>query len=187
MTGLDVELAWTYASANDDAGGGSGFAQPAVALKYKLPSMDLSLFVNLTLPFATGDFDVPGLNMGIAPGALYQMTHGKITTILGAQYQLNLEADDVKDGNVLALLAKPSYAVNDKMGVYLWVGYNMYAESEVAGTGAGDESTAFIVGPGVTYTISDKLALEANLPITVADDVNKAWGIWASLYYTLPL
>ena len=33
------------------------------------------------------------------------------------------------------------------------------------------------------------LAFEANIPIVLADDINgqTSWGIWASLYYTMPL
>jgi hypothetical protein len=192
MDGLDVELGLYYASLDEDAGGGasaSGFTQPAVAVKYKVPGMDLAAFVNVTLPFATGDFDVDGLNLGVSPGVLYNHTlTPEISAILGAQYQINMEADDIKDGNILGLLAKPNYAVSKELGAYVLANYNMYSETEVAGTGMGDDGYAFILSPGITYTLSPSIAFEANLPYVVAEDnYGKSVGIWASVYYTLPL
>jgi Putative MetA-pathway of phenol degradation len=181
---LTVELASAY-SLQDNA---SGLTQPAVALKYKLPNLDLAAFVNVVLPFATGDQDVPGLNLGVAPGVLYNHAFGPVSTIFGAYYQLNFESDDVKDGNVLSLLAKPSYGIDEKLAAYVGVNYVMYGESELAGTGVGDDGYALTLSPGVTYTLSKSVAFEANIPFVVAEDnVGKSWGINALVYYTLPL
>src|SRR5690606_10346414 len=107
---------------------------------------------------------------------------------LGAQYQLNLESDDVKEGNIIGLLAKPSYAVSPELGVYLLANYNMYAETEFSGTGLGDDGFVFVLSPGLTYTVSPTIAIEANLPFVVAEEnVGKSWGIWAAAYFTIPL
>jgi hypothetical protein len=187
MDGLDVELGWAFASANDDAGGGSGFGQPALALKYKIPDLDLAAYVNLTLPFATGDNDVDSLNMGITPGVLYQMVSGPVTTILGASYQINLEADDVKRGNILSLMAKPSYAVTEYVGAYLGLTYTMTGETELAGTGQGNDVSGFTLWPGFTAALTKELAYEVNLPVVFVDGSMDSWGIWASVYYTLGL
>lgn len=181
---LTLELASGY-SLQDNA---SGLWQPDLALKYKVPNLDLAVFVNVTLPFATGDQDVPGLNLGLAPGVLYNLTTGPVSTILGAYYQLNFEADDIKDGNVLGLLAKPAYGINEQLAAYLRVDYLMYGETEFGGNGLGDDGYELLLAPGVTYTLSDKLSFEANVPFTVAEDnVGKYWGINAALYYTLQL
>jgi hypothetical protein len=187
MDGLDAELGWGYASANDDAGGGSGFGQPGLALKYKIPDLDLAAYVNLTLPFATGDNDVPGLNLGITPGVLYQIVSGPISAILGASYQVNLEADDVKDGNILTLLAKPSYAVTEFVGAYLGLTYAMAAEDEAAGTGLGNDGSTIILWPGFTAALTKELAYEVNVPVTLVDGSMSSWGVWASVYYTIGL
>lgn len=187
MDGLDVELAWGYSSANDDAGGASGFGQPALGVKYKFPNLDLAAYVNLTLPFATGDYDTPGLNLGITPGVLYQLNTGAVSTILGASYQVNLEADDVKSGNVLTLLAKPSYAVTEYVGAYLGLTYAMTAESEFAGNGAGNDFNSLVIWPGFTAALTKELAYEVNLPITLVDGEMSSWGVWASVYYSIGL
>lgn len=184
MNGLDVELGLSYATAEN----ASGLDQPSLALKYKLPDMPLAAYVNVVLPFATGDLDVPGLNLGITPGVLYQLNSGMISTILGASYQLNLEADDVKEGNLLTVFAKPSYAVSGELGAYVFATYHMHMEGETAGNGNGDDGYDLVLAPGVTYTLSPSVAFEANIPFTVVEDnMGKAWGIWASVYYTLPL
>lgn len=184
VSGLDVELGLSYSLADN----ASGLDQPALALKYQLPDMDLAAYVNVVLPFATGDLDAPGLNTGITPGVLYQLNSGAISTILGASYQLNLEADDVKEGDVLTVMAKPSYAVSGELGAYVFATYHMHMEGEVGGNGLGNDGYDVVLAPGVTYTLSPAVAFEANVPFTVVEDnVGKSWGVWASVYYTLPL
>ncbi len=181
---LTVELASFYSLQENF----SGLTQPGLALKYKLPNLDLAAFVNVVLPFATGDQDVPGLNLGIAPGVLYNHTFGPVSAIFGAYYQLNFESDDIKWGNELSLLAKPAFGINEQLAAYVGVNYIMYGETEIFGTGLGDDGYELSLAPGVTYTLSDKLAFEANVPFTVAENTGfRAWGINALVYYTLQL
>jgi hypothetical protein len=182
MPGLDVELAAEFGVA-----GSSGLDQPALALKYKIPDLDLAAYVNLILPFATGDFDAPGLALGITPGVLYNHTFTpEVSAILGASYQINLEAEDIKAGNILTLFAKPNYAVTEYVGAYLGLTYAMAAEDEVAGVGAGNESSTIKLWPGFTAALTKELAYEVNLPISFVDGSMASWGIWGSVYYTIP-
>jgi hypothetical protein len=65
----------------------------------------------------------------------------------------------------------------------------MHGAPEVAGI-EGDSGYDLTLWPGATYTLSPSVAFEANVPIVVAEDASpdgKSWGIWASVYYTLPL
>lgn len=183
MPGLTVELASTYSLEEDR----SGLTQPELALKYQVPDTDFGAFVNVVLPFATGDRDVDGLNLGIAPGVLMDMDiNEQINLIAMAYYQINLEADDVKDGNVLSVLLKPAYRVNNELAAYVSAIYHMHAENELSGTGLGNDGYDLVLAPGATYTLSDALSFEANVPFTIAEDnEEKYWGINALVYYTL--
>jgi hypothetical protein len=166
MPGLDLEL---YTDLG--VSGSTGLTPPQVAAKYAIGATGLAGFVNVVLPFAAGDFTDAGL--GIAPGVVYGKNYGKIQAVGLAAYQINLDegADDA-----LRIFLKPGYMVNDKLAGYVGLDYNK----------AGDVNSTKLV-PGVTYTQSATLSYEANLPIVVAESgAGKSWGIWASVYYTIP-
>jgi hypothetical protein len=177
--GLDVELYLPYASQNDDAGGGSGARQPELGVKYAIPNSDFAGYLNLVLPFATGDFDVPGLSTGIAPGVVYAKTFGTYNLIAKASYQYNLEADDIKPLDVFNVYLKPGYTVSDKLGAYLGI------DAKATINGDAFSGNLFTLMPGITYMQSPTVAYEVNIPVAVYGANNPAeWGIWASVYYT---
>jgi hypothetical protein len=172
--GLTVELATDY-SLQDNA---AGLGQPALAVKYSIAQVEgLAVFGNLVLPFATGDRADAYKGLGIAPGVVYGRNYGKISAVALAGYQINLkDGDDLESDNALRVFLKPGYIVNDKLTGYVGLDYNM----------AGDVNSTTLL-PGVTYTVSPAIALEANLPFVVAEsNAGKYWGINAALYYTIP-
>jgi len=171
MAGLDLELGTTYATAS----GASGLSQPQVAAKYAIGDNGIAVFVNVALPFATGDLSNGYKGLGIAPGLVYGKNYGKIQAVGLASYQLNMkDADDLESDNALTVYLKPGYMVSDKLAVYAGVVY--------WSAGSANSTT---VQPGITYTISDMVALEANVPYVVSTTGAKSWGILASLYFTL--
>ena len=181
MNGLDAELAFTFASQNTDAGGASGFLQPDIALKYALPNMPFAAFVDVTLPFATGDYDVSGIPTGIAVGGVSGKTFDKIQATAKVMYKYNLKTSGVKPQDLFDVFLKPGYTISDALGAYLGIDYNMNTD--------GDATTSpYLISllPGVTYTQNKTLAYEVNVPLTVAGQSNGAyWGVWASVYVTL--
>ena len=195
MTGLDVELGWTFESDNEDVSGtaASGFMQPDIAVKYSLMDMGLAVFVDVNLPMATGDFSPPSggstLSLGIAPGVVYGKNFGKIQAVGALAYQVNLEnGDKYKNGNVLNVFLKPGYSVDDALGVYLGLQYTMASEDEFDGTAiTGTDGNAFVIKPGATYTLSKMLAFEANIPYVLSGmNTFGYWGISAAVYVTVP-
>jgi len=181
MAGLDAELGWTFSSANNDAGGASGFMQPDLAVKYAIPNSNYGVFLDVALPFATGDYNVSGIPTGISIGGVTGQTFGKIQAVGKASYQYNLKAGGVKSQDVLDVYLKPGYSVSDALGAYLGLDYNMKTD--------GDATTSpyvFSILPGVTYTQSKMLAYEVNVPFNVlGQDATSSWGVWASVYVTL--
>ncbi len=59
MPGLDVELATIGTMGNKDAGDQGGFTQPQLGVKYTHAPLGLGGYLNLVLPFATGNLDNP--------------------------------------------------------------------------------------------------------------------------------
>lgn len=172
MPGMDLELALNYG-----VSGSTGLAQPELAAKYAIGATGIAAFVNLLLPVATGDKDVPGSGLGIAPGAVFGKNYDKVQAVAMAYYQINMEDDGVTPDNIFRLYLKPGYMVNEKLAGYVGLDYAMQ----------GDANSTKLV-PGLTYVLSPALALEANVPVVIAEsNVGKSWGIWASVYYTLPL
>jgi len=172
--GLTLELATDFSM--QDPGGGLG--QPALAVKYSIAAVEgLAVFGNVVLPFATGDRADGYKGLGVAPGLVYGKNYGSISAVALVGYQLNMkDADDLESDNALRVFLKPGYIVNDKLTGYVGIDYNM----------AGDVSSTRLV-PGVTYTVSPSIALEANVPYVVASDPTADfWGINAALYYTIP-
>src|SRR5690606_14211844 len=47
MAGLDVELAWVYATYNEDAGDASGLLQPELGVKYAIGTSGIAVYGNL--------------------------------------------------------------------------------------------------------------------------------------------
>ncbi len=184
MPGFDLEAAVNYT-----IGDVAGLTQPEIAAKYAIGATGLGVYANIVLPVATGDNDVASVGLGIQPGVVYGKNYDKIQAVARAYYQINLEGDNFKKQNVLDVYLKPGYLVNDKLAAYVGVDYKMYGEAEAGGNAiSGSDGSAFTIAPGVTYTLDSKIAFEANLPIVLSDDVNgESWGIWASVYYTLPL
>lgn len=179
MNGMDLELGLNYAA----SGSATGLAQPDIAAKYSIGTSGAAVFVDLALPFATGDLDAPGTGLGITPGIVFGKNYGQIQAVAKASYQLNMKDDSFTKGNVLDVYLKPGYMVNDKLSGYVGLDYKMTGKSDPATT----DGTTFTLLPGVTYTLSPTVAFEANVPIIVSNDVGgKDWGIWASVYYTIP-
>jgi hypothetical protein len=191
MAGLDVEFAWNYEKDNEDAGEAAGLLQPELGVKYAIGDMGLAVFGNLILPFATGDFDTDpsDLNLGIEPGVVYGKNYGKIQAVAKASYQLNLEnGDDFKNGNILNVYLKPGYMVDDKLAAYLGIDYTSFGETEIAGTGMGDDGNLITLLPGATYVLSPEISFEGNVPLSVSGKNAAAfWGVGLFVYYTMPL
>ena len=195
--GLDVELAWTGIIGNEAAGDLGGFAQPEIALKYGMADIGAGAFVNLTLPFVTGNLDTPDdPAMGVSLGAVYGNRFGDFRATGMAAYKLNFEnKDKFKDGNVLTVYLKPEAMWTEFIGTYLGLRYEMFGESESAGNGAKDDGYLLSVAPGLNAQLLPNLAYEVNIPITVMGKSNSpiinpnpsSWSIWASVYYTLGL
>lgn len=182
LPGLDVEAAVNYYT-----GDASGLGQPELAAKYAIGSTGFAPYVNLVLPVAGGDFDVPGAGLGIQPGVVYGKNYDKIQAVAKAFYQINMEDDDVTRGNVLGIYLKPGYMIDDKLAAYVGLDFKMTGEGE-AGPITVDGGNTIALLPGATYTLSPALAFEANVPIVLTNDVGEtSWGIWASVYWTLPL
>ena len=197
MTGLDVELAWTYAMFNKDAGDMAGFQQPDLAVKYAFEGTGFAAYLDVVLPFVTGDFDVTpsGADLGIAPGIVYGKNFGQIQAVGLVSYQYNLEnGDKVKNGDLLTVYLKPGYSVSDALAAYVGVKYQMEGEAAFDGTSVTDtDGNLLTLLPGVTFTQNKMLSYEVNVPITVMGKnapnafLNPpSWGVWASVYVTLP-
>jgi hypothetical protein len=182
MSGMDIEFA-----ANYYIGDATGLGQPDLAVKYAIGSTGLGAYLDVVLPFATDDKDNAAIALGIAPGLVYGKNFDKIQAVAKASYLFNLEGDDATANNVLDIYLKPGYMIDDKLAAYVGVDIKMYGESEAAGVTA-DGGSGFYIAPGVTYTYSPTMAFEANVPIVLNDDINgESWGIWASVYWTLPM
>lgn len=171
IDGLDIEVAATYF-----VGDVAGLGQPEVAAKYAIGTTGFAPYLNLVLPIASGDRDIPGTGLGIAPGVVYGKNYDKISAVAQASYQINLEDDGVTPDNILGIYLKPGYIANDKLTGYVGFDYKMQGDN-----------TAFTLKPGVTYMQSAKLSWEVNLPIALADDINgqTSWGVSAAAYFTL--
>jgi hypothetical protein len=178
---LDIEVAATYSL----SGGVTGLTAPEVAAKYAIGASGLAAYVNVGLPFAVGDYADGYLGITVQPGVVYNKNYDKIVGVARAYYQINMEDDGFTPGNVLGVLVKPGYMIDDKLAPYVGVDFKMVGEGE-AGPFTIDGGNTFTLLPGLNYTISDKLALEANVPLVLSNDVGEtSWGIWASLYITL--
>jgi hypothetical protein len=183
MPGLDVEVATNYTA----SGAATGLVQPDIAAKYSIGSTGFAAYLDVVLPFSTGDFDVAGAGLGIAPGIVYGKNFDKIQAVAKASYLLNMEKDGLTNGNVLDVFLKPGYMVDDKLAGYVGVDFKMTGKPDPAGPGAVDGNTITLL-PGATYTVSPSIALEANVPIVLSNDLGgTSWGVWASVYYTMPL
>ena len=192
--GLDVELAWSAAIANDDAqdnpfvGYGSGFVRPEIGLKYANPSMKgAGVFANLALPFATGDYDAPGLPTSAELGAVYQNRFGDFRLTGRAGYEVYFESDDLNLGNVFSVLVKPEAMWTEYVGTYLAVALELNGQDQLNGVEADNGGYLLSLAPGLNAQLLDNLAYEISVPFMVAGKNNEAaWGIAAQLYYTLP-
>jgi hypothetical protein len=179
LPGLDVEAAVNYYT-----GDASGLGQPELAVKYAIGSTGLAPYLNLVLPVASGDKDVPGAGLGIQPGVVFGKNFDKVQAVAKAFYQINMEDDGFTNGNVLGIYLKPGYMIDDKLAAYVGLDFKMTGESDPA---TFDGNTIALL-PGATYTLSPALAFEANVPIVLSNDVGEtSWGIWASVYWTIPL
>jgi len=180
MPGLDLEVATSYAL----SGNQTGLNQPDIAAKYAIGASGFAAYLDLVLPFSTGDYDAPGAGLGIAPGVVYGRNFDKIQAVAKASYLINMEKDSFTRGNVLDVYLKPGYMIDSKLAAYVGLDYKMYGESDPKTT----DGSGITLAPGVTYTLDSKLSFEANVPIVLSDDVNgESWGIWAAVYYTLPM
>jgi hypothetical protein len=190
IPGLDVELGTTGVISNKDAGDLGGFTQPDIAVKYTHTPLNVGGYLDLVLPFAMGNLDVPEPAMGIQLGAVYANRFGDFRLTAQAGYQINMENEDkLKQGNMLLLYAKPEAMWTEFIGTYLGLKYQMWGESEVDGTAGKDtDASLFTVLPGLNTVLLPWLAYEVNAPITLMGKNQPAsWGIGASIYVTLPM
>ncbi|MDB5047732.1 MAG: hypothetical protein JWO30_803 [Fibrobacteres bacterium] len=202
MPGLDVEAFWAFGiiGIKSDAVGPipatdksfSGFTQPDIAVKYAMMDIGAGVFLDYTLPFATGDFADPDQPpMALAFGAVYTklfMPKFNLTGLL--QYKLNFEdKGKFKDGNVFSIYAKPEFRFNEFGGAYLGLRYDMAGEGAFDGTSVKDsDASLFTLLPGWNATWLPNVATEVNVPLTLMGKNNTAsWGINANVYYTVAL
>jgi hypothetical protein len=185
--GLDVELALIAVTSNDDADY-SGFYRPEIGVKYANPAMKgAGVYANVALPFSGGDVDIPGTGTSLELGGVYQNRFGDFRMTGRAGYMLNLESDDVKNGNTLLLYLKPEAMWTEYIGTYLGVQFMQAGETEINGTGFDDAGHHLAVVPGLNVQLTEKLAYEVNVPISVlGKNSDAAWGVTAQLYVTLP-
>ncbi|MEO7424391.1 MAG: hypothetical protein ABI036_04340, partial [Fibrobacteria bacterium] len=176
---------------NKDAGDMGGFGQPDLAVKYTLPQYGAGAFVDLTLPFVTGNLDFPfEPAMGLALGAVYQNRFGNFRITGMADYQINFEnKDKIKLGNVFLLYAKPEAMWTEFIGTYLGIKYAMIGESAFDGrSNSGSDGYLLTLLPGINTQLTKSLAYEINVPFTLmGKNTNSSWGISANFYATLPL
>ncbi len=190
MPGLDVELASVGTLGNKDAGEPGGFTQPQLGVKYTHAPLGLGGYLNMVMPFVTGNLDQPfEPAMGIGLGAVYGNRFGdfRLTGQLG--YQVNMEnKDKYKSGNVLSIYAKPEAMWTEFIGTYLGIMYSMTGESAVNGTSlTKSDGNLFMLMPGANVALLPWLAYEVNAPITISGTNERAsWGIGAKVYVTLP-
>jgi hypothetical protein len=190
IDGLDAELAIAGIITNKDAGDLGGFSQPELAVKYTAANIGVGGFVNVILPFATGNLDQPDPALGLALGAVYQNRFGDFRITGQAGYQLNFENEDKeKDGNILLAYAKPEAMWTEFIGTYLGLKYIMAGESEFDGDARKDsDANQFSILPGLNVQLTKSLAYEVNVPISIlGKNAEQGWGIAANLYATLPL
>lgn len=198
IPGLDVELLWAFqmvstefpAPIGDQSA--SGFGQPDIGIKYALMDIGAGAYVNYTLPFATGDFADPDAPpQALSFGAVYtKLFVPQFNLTAQLNYRLNFEGESkFKDGNVFTLYAKPEFRFNEFGGAYLGIRYDLFGEDELDGEGQ-DETDGNLVTllPGWNATWLPNLATEVNVPITImGKNQASAWGINASVYYTVGL
>lgn len=194
IPGLDVEAVWAFSSLSVETPIGdadaSGFMQPEIAVKYALMDLGAGAFFNFIAPFATGDFADPETPaMALQFGAVYSKLFGKFRAGGQVDYRVNMEKDDLKDGNNLSIYLKPEFQVHQYGSIYAGVDYDMFAEEEVAGEGAGNDGNLLTLKPGWNATWTPLVATEVNVPITVMGKnyPGAGWGINASAYFTLPM
>ncbi len=190
MDGLDAEFGIAGIKTNKDAGDFGGFNQPQLAVKYSDAKLGLGGFVNLIVPFATGNLDKPEPAMGLGFGAVYQNRFGDFRMTGMAGYQLNFEnKDKQKDGNVLLVYLKPEAMWTEYIGTYLGLQYMMSGEDAFDGTSIKkSDAYLFNIVPGINVQLLKWLAYEVNAPISVAGKTAPAsWSIGGSIYVTLPM
>ena len=188
---LDLELASNGTLSNKDAGDMAGFSQPEIAAKYTVANLHAGAYLNIALPFTTGNLDKPdAASLGIALGGVYANRFGNFRLTGTAGYRINLEnKDKKKPGNALFLYAKPEAMWTEYIGTYLGFKYILSGETESAGT-SNKDSDKFVlqVIPGVNAQLLKWLAYEVNAPIDVMGKNGPAtWGIGGSVYATLPM
>jgi len=190
MSGLDIELFMLGLKSNKDAGEAGGFDQPELAVKYTDAGLGLGGYLNVILPFATGNLDQPEPGMGLGLGVVYQNRFGDFRMTGTAGYQLNFEnSDKLKEGNILSIYAKPEAMWTEYIGTYLGLQYAMSGEAAFDGTSIKkSDSNLLTILPGVNAQLLKWLAYEVNAPITVMGKNSLAsWGIGGSVYITFPM
>jgi hypothetical protein len=209
IPGLDVELLWSF---NIEKAGTPGFApllipdwdttrsgmgQPDIALKYALMDVGVGAYLDVALPFATGDFanpDQPPMALGF--GAVYtKLFTPQLNLTAMAGYTVNFEAkDSTQAGNVISIYAKPEFRFNEFGGAYLGLKYVMSGERKLDGKSEKDsDGNLFTLLPGWNATWLPNVSTELNVPYTVTGKNTSglstlaSWGINANVYYTFAM
>jgi hypothetical protein len=174
VEGLDFEAAWSASQTNEDAGDLSGFGQPELGLKYAPASLGAGAFVNVTLPFATGDFDSPNLETALEAGVLIRKQVDVFRFTGVASYLTNLDFDE----GAIELMAKPEFLI-ENAGIFLKL------------TGLFDrdgDGYRVNLAPGVNARIQPGTDVEFFADFTVAGKNTVAgWGFGAEIRQLFPL
>jgi len=198
IPGLDAELALTYTVKNKDAGDVKGLDRPQLAVKYAHPELGVGGFVNVSVPVGSEDIVGKDPITTIAGGALYGKTFGQVKVNAFGQYVFNTEAKetDAVTGTTTKtkqdsyeIYAQGEFDVTPQVGPYLGVDYTGFLEKQVDGKGEKDSDGYLLtLKPGGNFVVNDKIAVEANVPVTVLGKKQPAsWGIYVGAYYTLGL
>ena len=190
-SGMDLELFLPVRFNNADAGDKSGLDRPELALKYAHPDWAFAVFLNAVLPVAIGGFaDDPAPGSAIGVGTVYDNTFNGNFRVNGlASYHYAVPSGDAKNQDVLTVLAKPEMVWSARVGTELGARFDAFGES-VNGRGEnnGDAGNLLTVFPGINVTQDPYVSYEVNVPLTLSGKRQAAsWGLWASVYYTLPL
>jgi hypothetical protein len=169
--GFETRADWSYINSNKDAKSRQGFSQPTIGIRYI--AKNAGVFANLTLPFATGDFDNGGLNKIIETGLLLR-TKTEYFRLTGfASY-----IDDLEDYEILRVWLRPEI---------LWApGFSTFVSGEYL-KDLDEPAWLTTLGPGLRFDFTKDLAGEITTPFSVAgrNSPIAGWSIGAKGLWTV--
>lgn len=189
LDGFDVSLYAEYDINNKDYGDNSGLARPQLALKYVVPDLGVGGFVNVSIPVGSEDIVTDEPITSVFGGVIYGKTFGPAVVNAFAGYLFNTEDAGKAKQDFIDIYAQGQYNATDKIGPYLGVDFTKAFEAKVDGTSI-SESDGYLLTlkPGINYVVSDKIALEATVPVAVlGKSASSYWAVYAGFYYTIGL